>query len=50
MEESLYQKVYRLPLVKKSFSMITEMVLRSIVIVMTLGGSKDLMKKGKMCT
>ena len=36
MEESLYQKVYRLPLVKESFSLITEMVVRSTMMVMTM--------------
>ena len=36
MEESLYQKVYRLPLVKESFSLITEMVMRSTMMVMTM--------------
>ena len=50
MEEPLYQKVSRLPLVKESFSLITEIVVRSAMIVITMSGSKDLMKKGKMCT
>ena len=50
MEEPLYLKVSRLPLVKESFSLITEIVVRSTMIVMTMSGSMDLMKKGKMCT
>ena len=50
MEEPLYLKVSRLPLVKESFSLITEIVVRSTMLVMTMSGSKDLMKKGKMCT
>ena len=36
MEQSLYQKVYRLLLVKESFSLITEMVVRSTMMVMTM--------------
>ena len=38
-EESLYQKVYKLLLVKESFSLITEMVVRSTVMVMIMSGS-----------
>ena len=38
MEESLYQ-VFRLPLVKGSFSLITEMIVRSTMIVITMSGS-----------
>ena len=38
-EESLYQKVYRQPLVKESFSLITEMVVRSTMIVRKMSGS-----------
>ena len=48
-EESLYQKVYRLPLVKESFSLVTEMVVRSTMI-MRMSGSEDMMKKEKTCT
>ena len=45
MEESLFQKFYRLTLVKESLSLIREMVVRSTVIVMTMSGSSDLTKK-----
>ena len=48
-EESLYQKVYRLPLVKESFSLVTEMVVRSTMI-MRMSGSEEMMKKEKTCT
>ena len=48
-EESLYQKVYRLPLVKESFSLVTEIVVRSTMI-MRMSGSEDMMKKEKTCT
>ena len=48
-EESLYQKVYRLPLVKESFILVTEMVVRSTMI-MRMSGSEDMMKKEKTCT
>ena len=48
-EESLYQKVYRLPLVKESFSLVTKMVVRSTMI-MRMSGSEDMMKKEKTCT
>ena len=37
--ESLYQKVYRLPLEKESFSMIKEMVVRRKMTVITISGS-----------
>ena len=39
MEKYLYQKVYRLPLVKESFSLIIKMVVRSTIVVMILSGS-----------
>ena len=39
MEKSLYQKVYGLPLVKESFSLIIKMVVRSTIAVMILSGS-----------
>ena len=48
-EESLYQKVYRLPLVKEGFILVTEMVVRSTMI-MRMSGSEDMMKKEKTCT
>ena len=39
MEESLYQKVYRLPLLTENFSNITEMLVRNTMIVTMMSGS-----------
>ena len=39
LEESVYQTDYRLLLVKESFSLITEMVVRITMIVLTMSGS-----------
>ena len=36
---TLYQIVYRLPLVKRSFSLITDMVMRNTMIVMAMSHS-----------